>query len=83
MHRGIITMHDNLRDTLELQFPGDPYLQDSSYQTDNLMIISNLNATHMPMQFVDPTAMILAADSAYLADTCGMSWQTLRLQFAD
>jgi len=77
MHKGVIAMHDSLI----VNYP--EYNHDTTYRQDNLMIVSNLNANHMPMSFVNPEHMILVADSAYMADSCGLTWQTLRIQFTE
>lgn len=77
MHVGVIAMHDSIL----VQYPNAN--QDTSYRHDNLLLINNMNSRLMTMSFVDPTAMIMAADSAYLADTCGLSWTSLRIQIAD
>ena len=76
MHYGVIAMHDSIL----VKYPQAN--QDTSYRQENLMIISSLNTNAMPMSFVDPNYIVLAGDSATLADRCDIHTRSIRLHFA-
>lgn len=76
-HAGIVAMYDSAY----VRYPENFDTTDITYQTDNLVTISNLNSRYTVSSFTNPDWLMFAVDSTYAADTLGMSLTEFRIEF--
>jgi len=78
-HAGIVASHDSLMAMYPDQY--DP--ADTNHRTDNLVTVSNLKSNIIAANFVNPEWVTFSADSAYVVDSLGIAFTTVRIEFLD
>ena len=82
-HTGVVEAIDNMHDSIAVNSPEAYNPADTMHRTDNLVMISNLDARWSTGSFVNPEWHMFSADSAYMVDSLGMAWTTIVLEFVD